>query len=191
MAIGYSNVLARRRCRGLAWRPAAGFATLGAIDGTIALIRLDAFSRFPEGVYSRDPEYPDQLFSIRGITLFVFVDPLLPRDFIQFPLLDGGSDSSADFSALGASLIGWDVVPMSSPVFGAGRHRQMSSLSKREQFQSNRPHGTSRSHSKYPRTPVSRSGLVQKRDRTTPRRKSVSGRHPCLKMKNQTSGVHP
>jgi hypothetical protein len=37
VAVGYSNVFAVwRRCRGVAWRLAAGFATLPGIDGTIS-----------------------------------------------------------------------------------------------------------------------------------------------------------
>jgi len=34
-----------------------------------------------------EPKYPDQLFSICGITLFVSLDPFLPRNFIEFVIL--------------------------------------------------------------------------------------------------------
>jgi hypothetical protein len=75
VAVDYSNVFARRRrCRGVAWRPAAGFATLGGVDGTIDLIRLDPFSQFQKACTPRIPVLPGYAAvmrpEVRSIRLF-------------------------------------------------------------------------------------------------------------------------
>jgi hypothetical protein len=62
------------------------------LDRLMQALKLLAHRKLPHNSTNNkqqghDLEYPDQLFSMCGITLFVFVDPLLPRNFIEFAIV--------------------------------------------------------------------------------------------------------
>jgi len=68
---------------------ANGFAHFLTCPFTLKLLAHRKLSNYSTNnkQQGHEPEYPDQLFSMCGITLFVFVDPVLPRNFIEFAVV--------------------------------------------------------------------------------------------------------